>query len=212
MNLNELENRLRGHAQNTIAKIESPFNLKNAINKTEINKLEGKCMNKNMSMFKRMGMIAAVVSICLITVVAANPEKGFFKDVARFDGAIVGTEYLNAQNEVTFKVIKNEIEEGSDTFELEVEFLNKDVAPFKYIQELAIPEYIVIDENGKEILNVENSLENAAKAKVEDGRVSLKLSKPQTANEKLFIEIENIYGLAKAEQPLKISGGWKLKF
>ena len=157
-------------------------------------------------------MIAAVVSICLITVVAANPEKGFFKDVARFDGAIVGTEYLNAQNEVTFKVIKNEIEEGSDTFELEVEFLNKDVAPFKYIQELAIPEYIVIDENGKEILNVENSLENAAKAKVEDGRVSLKLSKPQTANEKLFIEIENIYGLAKAEQPLKISGGWKLKF
>lgn len=216
MDLNELENRLRGHAQNTIEKIESPFNLKNVVNKKEINKLEGRSMNKykNVDWIKRAATIAAVVSICLITVVAANPEKGFFKDVTRFDGAIRGTEYVNAQNEVTFKVIQDE--EGNETFELEVEFVKKDVAPFKYIQEIVIPEYKIVNEKDEEILSVKNSLENATKATVEDGKVLLKLTIPeeitsQIESQKHFIEIENIYGLAKTEQPLKISGGWKVE-
>ena len=214
MNFNELENRMRGHAKTTISMIESPFNLK-----TEINKLEGKRMNKskNISMFKRMGMIVAVVTVCLITVVAANPEKGFFKDVKRFDGAIVGEEYENAQKEITIEVNETKVEEGFVLVDLDIEFVYKDIAPFAYIQELAIPEYKIIKENGEEILSTKNTLENATKAVVEGGKVSLKLALPeenlsQITNETCFLEIENIYGLAKAEQPLKISGGWKLKF
>ncbi len=214
MNFNELENRMRGHAKTTISMIESPFNLK-----TEINKLEGKRMNKskNISMFKRMGMIAAVVTVCLITVVAANPEKGFFKDVKRFDGAIVGEEYENAQNEIAIEVNETKVEEGFVLVDLDIEFVNKDIAPFAYIQELAILEYRITKENGEEILSTKNTLENATKAVVEEGKVSLKLALPeeklqQITNEAHFLEIENIYGLAKAEQPLKISGGWKLKF
>lgn len=214
MNYNEFENRMRGHAKTTISMIESPFNLK-----TEINKLEGKRMNKskNISMFKRMGMIAAVVTVCLITVVAANSEKGFFKDVKRFDGAIVGEVYENAQNEIAIEVNETKVEEGFVLVDLDIEFVDKDIAPFAYIQELAISEYQITNENGEEILSTKNTLENATKAVVEEGKVSLKLALPeeklqQITNETHFLEIENIYGLAKAEQPLKISGGWKLKF
>lgn len=214
MDLNELENRLRGHAQNTIEKIESPFNLKMEINKMERNEMN---KSKNITWIKRLATIAAIVCLCIVTVAMANPEKGFFKDVQRFDGAIVGTEYVNAQNDVTFKVIKDEDEEGNVAINVEMEFVNKETAPFAYIQEIAIPEYKVVNEKGEEIVSVKNILEDAEKATVEDGKVSMQLlvSKNkllQTTNEIYFIEIESIYGLAKAEQPLKINGGWNLKF
>ena len=103
MKLIELEDRLKGHAKITKSIISTPFDLK-----TEINKVEEKNMikPKNITWLKRAGTIAAVLTICAVTVVSAGAIKGFFKDVTRWDGAVVGTEYVNATKEIKMDEIR----------------------------------------------------------------------------------------------------------
>ena len=78
MKITELEERMKGHARITKSIISAPFDLK-----TEINKVEGKNMRKpkNIIWLKRASTIAAVVTICAVTVVSAGAIKGMFKDV-----------------------------------------------------------------------------------------------------------------------------------
>ena len=148
MKINEFEERMKGHARVTKSIISAPFDLR-----TEIKKLEVKNMNKpkNITWLKRVGALAAVVTICAITVVSADPIKGFFKDIVRWDGAIVGTEYVNATNDIKITTL-DVIDEREDVIlPLNIIFEDSNVAPFSFIEEIAITEYRVLDVNNKEV-------------------------------------------------------------
>lgn len=206
MNLNELEERLRGHAKITKSTITTPFNLR-----TTLNKLEGKNMNKfkNITWLKKVGTVAAVLTICTITVVSAGALTGYFKDVKNFSGAIVGTEYINATNNIQMNVL----ETTDEYISLDIKFTNPNEAPFAFIQELYVTEYIVIDQNNNEVFVVNSDVENSSTAVIEADGVLIKLpAKNLNIEETYTLKINTIYGLAKAEQPLKITGDWKCEF
>ena len=134
-----------------------------------------------------------------------------FKDVKRWDGAVIGTEYINATNDIKFCV--SEIKDENITLDISFEELNK--APFAFIQEIAVVEYKILDASNNEILNINSTLENAIKGNVENGKVVINLPiKEINLDERgeYKILINNIYGLAKVEQPLKISGMWECEF
>lgn len=204
MELFEFEERLKEHAQKAKSIISTPFDLK-----IEINKVEEKNMNKTekISWFKRTGAVAAMVAVCLVTVVNATPIKGFFKDIMRFDGAVVGTEYANATNEI--KITALEIE-NENVLPLEIEFVDNNVFPFKSIEQLSVVKYKVVDKNSNEVCYEENLVEN-----VENGKViiNLPLNKSNLIDgETYFIEIDNLKGLKKADAPLEITGNWNIQF
>lgn len=210
MNLNKLEERLKGHAKITKSVITTPFNLKN-----ELNKLEEKNMNKfkNITWLKRIATTAAVLAICAVTVVSAGGLKGYFKDIKNFSGAIVGIEYLNATNEIKFDVL----EANDEHITLKANFTNPNEAPFASIftQELAVTEYKILDKNDKEILTVNSDIEDAITTAIDSEEILIKLPIADTSlniNDTYTLEISTIYGLSKADQPLKITGDWKCEF
>ena len=207
MKITELEERMKGHAKITKSIISAPFDLK-----TELNKMEEKNMSKpkNITWLKRASTIAAVVTICAVTVVSAGAIKGMFKDVKRWDGAVVGTEYVNATNDIEMTVSDTKDEYIS----LDINFENPNEAPFAFLQEVAITDYKILDNNDKEVLEVNSTVENGVKSKVENGKILIELpTNDKLDNDENYkLVIDTVYGLAKAEQPLKITGTWECEF
>ena len=80
-----------------------------------------------------------------------------------------------------------------------VELANKDEVAFSYIEELKLAEFKAFDPQGKEI-----EFESVA-VPVIDGKAKIAL--PEGA---VKIEINEIEGLKKAEQPLPIKGNWEI--
>lgn len=207
MKITELEERMKGHAKITKSIISAPFDLK-----TELNKVEGKNMSKprNITWLKRVSTVAAVVTVCAITVVSAGAIKGMFKDVKRWDGAVIGTEYVNATNDIEMSINATK----DECISLDISFENPNEAPFAFIQEVAITDYKILDNNDKEVLEVNSTFENGIKGNVENGRILLELptNDKLNSNQNYKLVVNTIYGLAKADQPLKITGTWECEF
>lgn len=208
MNLNELEERMKGHAKITKSTIITPFNLR-----TTLNKLEEKNMNKfnNITWLKKFGTIAAVFTICAITVVSAGSLKGYFKDVKNFSGAITGTEYLNATNDINVNVV----DVNNEFVTLNVNFTNPAEAPFRFIEELVVTEYKILDKENKEILNINSTVENTTSTSITENDILVKIplnNASLNVDNTYTLEISEMYGVKKADQPLKITGDWKCEF
>lgn len=207
MKITELEERMKGHAKITKSIISAPFDLK-----TELNKVEGKNMSKprNITWLRKVSTVAAVVTVCAITVVSAGAIKGMFKDVKRWDGAVIGTEYVNATNDIEMNITETKAEYIS----LDINFENPNEAPFAFLEEVAITDYKILDNNDKEVLEVNSTFENGIKGNVENGRILLELptNDKLNSNQNYKLVVNTIYGLAKADQPLEITGTWECEF
>ena len=213
MRISELENKLRNHAETTKSVMQPPFDLKE-----EIKNMEERTMSKPKITTKRTLAIAAVLALCLVTVCMtplANSIRGFFSDIIRFDGAITGTQYENATNDIKVDVLEIISENGNVIIPLELSFENPTEAPFPYIQEVAVSEYKIVDSNNKEIIKTKLSAEDGDKGSVADGKVLVNLSIDDvkfSSGEEYTIVIDKMYGLSKADAPLHITGTWSCKF
>ena len=213
MKMPELENRLREHANTTKNIMQTPFDLKE-----EIKNMEERTMSKPKFTIKRTLAIAAVLALCLVTVCMtplASSIKGFFSDIIRFDGAITGTQYENATNDIKVDVLELVTDNENVIIPLELTFENPTEAPFPYIQEVTISEYKILDKNNKEIIKTKVSAEDGEKGTINNGKVLVNLSLNDAklkSGEEYTIVIEKMYGLAEADAPLHITGAWKCNF
>ena len=213
MRISELENKLRKHAKTTKSVMQPPFDLNE-----EIKNMEVHTMSKPKITMKRTLALVAVLALCIITVTMtplANSIKGFFSDIVRFDGAITGTKYENATNDIKVDVLELTSENGNVIIPLDLTFENPTEAPFPYIQEVAISEYKIFDNNNKEIIKTKVSAEDGDKGTVSDGKVLVNLSLNDAklkSGEEYTIVIEKMYGLSKADAPLHITGTWECNF
>lgn len=145
----------------------------------------------------------------------ANSIRGFFSDIKRFDGAITGTKYENASNDIKIDVLELNSESGKVIIPLELTFVNSTEAPFPFIQEISIAEYKILDSNNEKIANIKVSASDAEKGIASEGKALVKLSiadEKLTFGEEYTIVIEKMYGLSKADAPLHITGTWKCSF
>ena len=213
MRISELENKLRKHAETTKSVMQPPFDLKE-----EIKNMEERTMSKPKITTKRTLAIAAVLALCLVTVCMtplANSIRGFFSDIIRFDGAITGTQYENATNDIKVDVLDVTSENGNVIIPLELSFENPTEAPFPYIQEVAVSEYKIVDSNNKDIIKTKVSAEDGEKGTINNGKVLVNLSLNDAklkSGEEYTIVIDKMYGLAKVDAPLHITGTWRCNF
>ena len=213
MRISELEIKLRKHAETTKSVMQAPFDLKE-----EIKNMEERTMSKPKFTIKRTMAIAAVLALCLVVICMtplASSIKGFFSDIVRFDGAITGTKYENATNDIKVDVLELTSENGNLNIPLGLTIQNPTEAPFPYIQEIAVSEYKILDNNNKEIIKTKLSAEDGDKGIISDGKVLITLSLDSEkikSGEEYTIVIEKMYGLAKADAPLHITGTWKCNF
>jgi len=213
MRISELEIKLRKHAETTKRVMQAPFDLKK-----ENKNMEERTMSKPKITTKRTLAIAAVLALCLVVVCMtplASSIRGFFSDIIRFDGAVTGTQYENATNDIKVDVLEVTSENGNVIIPLELSFENPTEAPFPYIQEVAVSEYKIVDSNNKEIIKTKVSATDGKKGTINNGKVLVNLSLNDTklkSGEEYTIVIEKMYGLAKADAPLHITGTWKCNF
>jgi len=144
--------------------------------------------------------------ICLtgVTALAVSGKlDGFFKDVTRWDGAVVGTSYEQATEEIDVQVT-----EVSDALKLEVTLLTPGVAPYTAIAQLGINAYQITDSEGNVIVK-----EGVAEGvEISDGKVAIDIPLTEVPGGSYKLQITELVGTAKAEQPLPIRGVWVCEF
>lgn len=163
----------------------------------------------NSSSFRRIprvAVIALVLCICLTgasALAASGVLQGFFKDIFGWNGAVVGTAYEDASDEMEISA-----EYDDSMLTVTVKMANTDVAPYREIETLRIKSYSVVDDSGKTIIDNQNSDAVA----ITDGSAVIKvpISLPSAGNYKLIIS--EFEGGKKADQPLSVTGNWQSEF
>ena len=172
----------------------------------EVNEKENVFM-KNKK-WTRFATVAAAVTVCLglggVTVMAASGKlEGVFTDVTRWDGAVVGTTYEQATEEIEVSAVVS-----GDSLVVDAVLLKAGEAPYAFIESLSIQTYCIINAEGEILVEgVSNE-----KGGITDGLVSFKLPLDELESENYTLIITEFVGSAKAEQDLPIKGYWECKF
>lgn len=195
---------------NQVNKIEMPREMQERILRNCHIKTEEKIMEKNKTnkKYRKPAVAVAVLAICLsltgITALAAGDKlKGYFRDIKRWDGAVTGTAYEQATDEVEITAVAE-----AGQLAVNVKMLNADRAPYAYIETMGIKEYKILDLEGNEIVTGEAT--EAVAVSEDSVIVPVSLEGVSCGNYKLVIS--KLVGGAKAEQPLDISGTWECEF
>ena len=156
-----------------LKEIEMPDDMKNRIvSKCKVELEEQKMSKRKINKFARRPMVAAaslVLCLCLAgaTVLASTGKlQGFFKDVKRWDGAVVGTTYEQATDEIAVKI--TEVKDESDREIIDALM----TLPEKYKVVLLL--HYVEGYSTKEIAEMIDKTTSAVKMRLQKGRTLLK--------------------------------------
>ncbi len=157
--------------------------------------------------FKKPVTIAATVAlfICVsgTTVLASTGVlKGFFKNVFGIDGAVIGTSYEHATDEINVQIA-----EISDNLIIEITMKYPDKMPYSEIEKIGIENYEIINKNNEVI--AQGAVEAVA-ATGDKFYISIPFNSMSEESCKLVISEMN--GIKKADLPLTISGLWECEF
>lgn len=162
--------------------------------------------NNNKTFFRRPVIIVVALAVCLalsVTAMAASGTlKGHFSDIKNWNGAVTGTSYEQASEEIGVSVtVKGE------SLAVQASFADPRMFPYRESEKLGIAEYSIVDENGKAVK------EGAAEsADVADGKatVTIPLDDIESGSYKLIVTA--FVSEKKADQPLNIYGSWECEF
>lgn len=153
--------------------------------------------------------VALVLTFGLLTVGAvtyADSIRGSFADVFRFDGAVIGTEYHDATEEIEVTA-----ETVGDTVIVNARFLYPADAPYAFISQLSLKNVTLTDSSGAKLLTVgETEI-----TPINNGSVSITIpmgTVTLSPDEAYTLTFDTAVGHAKAEQPLPMSGNWSCSF
>ena len=189
---------------------------------TEVNEKENVFMAKNISTdtnkqsvkkragrkWTRIATVAAAVALCLgfggVTAMAASGKlDGFFADVTRWDGAVVGTTYEQATEEIEVSASVS-----GDSLVVDAVLLKAGEAPYAYVEGFGVQKYQIVDAKGDVV--VEGISSEAVE--ITDGKVSVELPLDEFESGNYTLIITEFVGTAKADQDLPIKGYWECKF
>lgn len=156
--------------------------------------------------FRKPAAVLAVLAICLIlsvsAVAASGAVKGYFRDITNWQGAVVGTSYEQATEEIGMRVTVNGNElTVLSTFSIPQEF------PYREIEKLGIAAYQILDTNGKPVK------EGTAEAtKIVNGQAAVCIQLGDIDSGDYRLVVTAFVAEKKAEQPLKLNGYWECNF
>ena len=163
-----------------------------------------KVSNMKKNTFKRPAAVFAAMAICLslsISAMAASGMlKGFFQDIKRPDGAVIGTTYEQATDEIAIKL--NVID---DVLAVEASFAGK--ALFE-AEELALGSYKIVDGNGK----IVKEGTSTGHSEIADGCTTIKIYIADVEDGSYKLVINSFIATKKADQPLTVNGNWECNF
>ena len=193
-----------------LKQIEMPKEMQERILRNCDRKTEGKNMKRNTtkSSFGKYMTVAASLVLCLCVtgvtaLAAAGKLEGFFKDITGWNGAITGTSYEQATDEVEINVTT-----VGEELAVEVKFLEPETAPYSVLEELGIKTYEILNGNGEVVIRGDAT----EMKEIVRGMTMINLSADTILNGEYKLIVKELVGGAKADQPLVISGIWECEF
>lgn len=170
--------------------------------------VQKKNRTSNARKWTRIATVAAAVALCLglggVTAMAASGKlEGFFADVTRWDGAVVGTTYEQATEEIEVSASVS-----GDSIVVDAVLLKAEKAPYAFLDSIGIQAYSIVDAEGETLVEGTSN----EKVGITDGMVSLKLPLDELESGNYKLIITEFVGSAKAEQDLPIKGYWVCEF
>ncbi|MBQ9142298.1 MAG: hypothetical protein IJX63_11005, partial [Lachnospiraceae bacterium] len=167
-------------------------------------------MNKSTTknMFKRPMIVVATLTLCLcvtgVTALAATGKlQGYFKDITNWNGAITGTTYEQATDELELQVT-----EVSDALTVTITMIKPDVAPYRLLETFGVESYKIVDMTGNVIVKGDRT----ELVEVVDGKANVMISLENVSEGEYKLQVTEMVGGSKADQPLVISGTWECEF
>lgn len=172
-------------------------------------------------------IVIVIGSLGALNETFASAVKGYFSDVKKWGGTVIGTEFNQASNDIM--VTSGEIRKEQDNviIPIEVEILNKMQVPYTIIEMLSLNQVEIRDSEGKlldsnsinivsnvdipadfTISNEENLLEEVKLGNDEKRIFKADLVIPSMDN--IEVIISSFQGHAKADAPITINGDWRI--
>ena len=192
--------------KNTMESIEMPADMKERIAKNclaEIAHERTETPMKKRKSLKRTLLIAAVLILCLPVAGLALKSGGNFKDIKNIFGAVTGTEYENATDEITLSLSTEE-----NSLLVETTFVNPDAPPYSFCEQLSIGTYQVLDKAGNIVLEGADT----SPVTVTEGQTRFYITLDDLEKGTYTLKIDSFISSKKADQPLPIYGNWELNF
>lgn len=175
--------------------------------------MEEQNMKKNQ--IKKTVVAAAVVLVCVLAVgntTLAGGIKGRFKDITRFDGAVTGSEYVDATDEVALTTGEVTVSETEIFIPVEITFLNPEAVPFRVIELIEVDAFEILNSDG-EVVVCEKDANVVCSANDGHAILSLEVEAGKlVAGETYRLRIEQFEGSKKADAPLAVKGEWECIF
>ena len=162
--------------------------------------------NKHTTFFRKPAAIFAALAILLslsVTAVAApDAVKGFFRDVTNWQGAVVGTSYEQATDEIAVSVTAN-----ANTLTVHAAIADPQMIPYVYAEKMGIAQYRIESENGKTLQNG-----SAESVEINNGTAAITIPLEDLESGSYHLIVSAFVAEAKAEQPLPLNGRWECAF
>ena len=172
--------------------------------KKQISQQRKETTMKNNNLFKKPAAVFAALAICLSLSVSAMAAsgllKGFFQDVKRPDGAVIGTTYEQATDEIALKVNVD-----GNTLMAVAAFTDK--APF-IAAEMGIGNYQIVDGNGKVVKDGSYT----EHTKIIDGQAEIRIDISDIDNGSYKLIVTSFVAYNKADPPMAVNGDWACNF
>ena len=162
-------------------------------------------MKKANHWFKKPAAVVAVVSLCLCLTVAAAAasHSGFFKDITNWRGAITGTQYEQATEEIEIAVVS-----GKNEITVCAEMLHSALPPYNELEAFGVKTYKILDMSGKTVIEGEETEHFA----LTNGKAEIIIPLDTVSSGAYRLVITSFVGTKKADQPLQINGTWECEF
>lgn len=192
--------------------IEMPKEMQERILKSCYKKIEEKeyttMTKKTNKYFKKPLATAAAVAVCIcltgVTALAATDKlEGFFKDITRWDGAVTGTVYEQATDEIEMEVL-----EVTDSLTVVATIVDPTIVPYMTFDEMRIGSYKIVDSVGTVVMeDVSNEM-----LPYENGQITVSISLENLESGTYKLIVDSFVGGSKADQPLTMNGNWECEF
>ena len=162
--------------------------------------------NKNNTFIRKPAAVFVAVALCLslsVTALAATGIlKGHFKDIANWQGAVVGTSYEQATDEINVNATAN-----GEKLIVQATFADPQMFPYRETEKLGIAAYKIVDVNGNV---VKEGVAESTEVANGQATINIQLNDIDSGSYKLIVTA--FVSEKKADQPLNINGSWECAF
>ena len=158
-----------------------------------------RCIRQRPLPIKKTLIIAAALLTLLGISAVSTVRLGYFKDIKNSFGTVIGTEYLNATEEIC---VQASLSDG--VLSLRISFVQPDMFPYRTTEQLAVGSCQITDANG----TVQLIQASAVCAPVANGEANIIIPLDTPVSSPCTLQIDSFISTKKADQPLRIEGSW----